>query len=418
MSSKNNETEERRNGARKAMSGTRRRRLRRAALGVLALVGVALVVLALLPSPVEVDVARVTRGDVRVTIDEDGVTRVKDRWVVIAPLAGSLARLELRAGDSVAEGDVIARILPSTSPLLDARARSELDARIAALTAGVRQAEASLARARTAHEAATREAARVRALAGQGAISARDLERAELDVRARAEETTSAEFGVRIARHELAMARSASAPATRGGDAQETFEVRSPVSGRVLRVLRADDGPVAPGAALLEIGDPAALEVVVDVLTSDAVRITPGDAVRLARWGGPDELEARVRLVEPSGRTRVSALGVEEQRVDVVVDLVAPRSRWTALGDGYRVEASIVVDAARGALHVPELCLFGSGGALAVYVVEEGRARRRAVRVGRRNGLVAEVVSGLREREVVVLHPSERVREGVRVRPR
>ena len=395
-----------------------RKRNRRITFVVLGLIVAGLVAVALVPARSPVDLVRVRRADLRMTVDEDGVTRVKDRYVVSAPLAGSLARIELHAGDLIREGDVIARVLPSTAPLLDARTRSELGARLSATEAGIRQAESTVARARTAAEFAEREARRSRALATQGSLPAQQLDRIEADARARREELASAEFGVRIARHERTMAAVASGERAATTTDDPSYEVRSPITGRVLRVLRPSDGPVVPGTPLLEIGDPAALEIVVDVLTSDAVRIRPGARVILDRWGGDQPLEGRVRLVEPSAFTRVSALGVEEQRVNVVIELVSANAAWSALGDGYRVESAIVVDEVRGALSVPELALFRDGDRLGVFAVRDGVARRVEVRVGRRNGLDAEIVGGIGEGAQVILHPSDRITDGLRVEAR
>lgn len=399
----------------RAASPTRKKTKRRVVLALVALVLAGLVGVSLAPQPTEVDVVRARRGEIRVTVDEDGTTRVKDRYVVAAPLAGSLARIELRAGDAIREGDVIARILPSASPLLDARTRAELGARLDAASAGIRQADAAVARARTAAAFAQRELERTRALASQGSVPSQTLERAEAEAQARREELASAEFGVRIARHERSMAEAATGDRTPAGAEEAPFDVRSPIAGRVLRVLHASDGPVAPGTPLLEIADPAALEVVVDVLTSDAVRIAPGARVSIDRWGGARPLDARVRIVEPSAFTRVSALGVEEQRVNVIVDLVTPHADWRDLGDGYRVEASIVVDEARDAVLVPELATFRTGSSAAVFEARAGVAHLRRIRTGRRNGIDVEVLSGIAPGARVVLHPGEHVTDGARV---
>ncbi len=389
--------------------------MRRALLAVVGLVLAGLVGLSLVPDPVSVDLVTVRRGDLSLLVEEDGTTRVKDRYVVLAPLGGSLARIELHPGDVLDEGDVIARILPSEAPLLDARTRTELASRVAATSAGVRQAESAVARARSAAELAEREAERSRALAAQGSLPTQQLERIEAEARARREELASTEFGVRIARHELTMAQAATGERVRADAESAPFEVRSPIRGRVLRVLHPGDGPVAPGTQIVEIGDPSALEIVVDVLTSDAVRIRPGARVDIDRWGGERALEGRVRLVEPSAFTRVSALGVEEQRVNVVIDLVPPHAEWAALGDGYRVEAAIVVDEARRVLLVPELAVFRTGDTPAVFERVGDVARLRRLRVARRNGIEVEVVEGIGEGARIVLHPSERVAEGVRI---
>lgn len=393
------------------------RLIRRALFGVFAAGFLAAIAFALWPAPLAVDIERVRRGDVVVTVDEIGVTRVKDRYVVSAPLAGSLARIELHPGDPVTEGTIVARVLPSPSPLVDARARAEFEARVASTTAGVRQAEAAAERARSAVDAAEREVERTRAMVGAGAAPALALERLEAEARTRRAERASAEFGIRIARYERTMADAARGNVgTVAGDAP--FEVRSPVAGRVLRILHPSDGPIAAGTPLLEIGDPQALEVVVDVLTRDAVRIATGQRATLTRWGGEGALDARVRLVEPSAFTRVSALGVDEQRVNVILDILSPHATWSALGDGYRVEASIEVATARGTLVIPELTTFRVGADTFVFAVEDGIARRRTIAVGLRNGIDVELRGGARLGSALVLHPSDQVHEGVAVRAR
>lgn len=401
-----------------APSNARPARGRRLVFASVGLLLTAFVVYAFLPDAVAVDAVPIRRGTLRITVDEDGVTRVKDRYVISAPLSGSLARVGLRAGDTVREGDVIARILPSATPLLDARSRAESDARIAAAGAGTLQAQSSVERARAALTLAQEELVRGRALLASGSSTRQSVDRLEAEARARTEELSSAEFGVRIARHEQTMAQVASGRVPVGNVGDAPFEVRSPVSGRVLRVFRTSDGPVGPGTQLVEIGDPAALEIVVDVLTRDAIAIHPGARVVLDRWGGDAPLDGRVRLVEPSAFTKVSALGVEEQRVNVIVDLATPHAEWSSLGDGFRVEASVVVDEVDEAILVPELATFRADGSDRAFEVVDGHARLRRLRVGRRNGLEVEILGGLDAHGRVVLHPSESLDDGARIRSR
>lgn len=393
----------------------RRATLLRRAVIVAAILGASvLVTYALIPDPFAVDLATVVRGTVRVTVDGDGRTRVKDRFVMVAPITGSLARLELRAGDAVREGDPIARLLAVGAPLLDPRARAQADARVGATAAAIRQADTAISRLRMALELAQREEARIASLVERGAASAQAIDRARSERESRAQELTSAEFGIRIARHENLMARAAIGDRVDQDDEEELL-VRSPIEGRVLRILHESDGPVAPGTPLLELGDARALELVVDVLTSDAVRITPGARARVSGWGGTETLDAHVRIVEPSARTRVSALGVEEQRVDVVLDLDSPPSRFAALGDGYRVEVSVVVAEARDTLVVPELAVFRDGPRHAVFVARDGVAHMRTITIGLRNGVDVEVRRGLSSGDRVIVHPGEGITDGVRV---
>ncbi|HEU5170003.1 MAG TPA: efflux RND transporter periplasmic adaptor subunit [Gemmatimonadales bacterium] len=370
---------------------------------------------ALRPNPVPVEVAEVARGPLRVTVDEDGMTRVKDRFVVSAPLAGMLTRIELHPGDSVERGTAVARLLPAVSPMLDPRSRSAAEARVAAAQAALRQAETAVRRARAAADFAGREAERQRKLFAAGATAAQTLEAAELAERMRDEERASAEFGLRVAESELRVARAALRRLDADVPAGEQFVVPAPVDGRVLRVLQESETVVAAGAPLLEIGDAAALEIVVDVLTTDAVDIRPGALALIEGWGGGDTLRGHVHRVEPAAFTRVSSLGVEEQRVNVLIDLEDRRERWGGLGDGYRVEARIVVWEAADVLQVPAGAVFRQGDGWAVYAVEGGRARLRPVEIGRRTAAAAQVLKGVEAGEPVVVYPSDNVRDGVRV---
>jgi HlyD family secretion protein len=335
---------------------------------------------------------------------------------VSSPLGGSLLRIELRAGDRVEAASVVARIAPMESPLLDPRAKAEAVSRSAATVAGERQAQAAVSRADVASRHAADELSRSQRLVASGALAPDALLRSELEARLRTEELSSARFGAQMATHEAAMARAAVARFD-SSRTKEGFDVPAPITGQVLRVIAQSAGPVAAGTPLIEVGDPAALEVVADVLSADAVRITPGARVTLERRGGPT-LAAHVRRVEPSGFTRLSALGVEEQRVPIVVDLDDPRERWVALGDGYRVEARVVVEQKHDVLRAPIGAVFRRGDQWATYVVEDGRARIAVVALGARNDSTVEVLGGLATRSQVVVHPSEQVKNGTRVAAR
>jgi HlyD family secretion protein len=384
-----------------------------------ALIGAALVGAigyGLRPAPVLVETATVARGTFRITVNEDGRTRVKDRYLVSAPLTGSIARPSLEAGDAVSQGDVLVRMLPTASPMLDPRARAEAEARVEAAGAAVRQAATAVERTRAALIFARREAERQRTLLRAGAAAPQVAEQAELAERMRAEELASAEFGRQVAASELRVARAA---LTRLGNASvEPFAIRSPVGGRVLRVLQESEGVVQTGTPLMEVGDPEALEIVVDVLTTDAVGIVPGAPVRIDRWGGGEVLDGHVHRIEPSAFTRLSALGVEEQRVNVIIDLDAAPAARQALGDGYRVEVAITVSEEPDRLLIPVGGVHRLDEGWSVFVVERGRARRRDVSLGGRNGSEATVERGLKEGERVVLYPTDAVEDGVRVRDR
>lgn len=388
--------------------------LKRGLLLAFVLAGAAFIVVALLPKPVPVDLATVVQGEMTVTVDEDGQARVKDRYVVSAPLSGRVARIELDPGDEVKEGDIVARIVPLAPPLLDARTKSTTEARIAATSAAKRQTAAQIERADAALTFARTEAVRSRALAQQGTISALALEQALLAERTAAADADSARFAQRVADHELQMALATLGRLDKRKDETEQFIVPSPVTGRVLDVLSKSEGVAQPGTPLLEVGDPSALEIVVDVLTLDAVVIHPGAHVIVDRWGGPP-VEGRVRLIEPSAFTRLSALGVEEQRVNVVIDLIAPRDQWKALGDGYRVEARITVWRSDAAMTVPTSAVFRHGDGWALYRAEGGLARLQPVKIGERTARDVQIVEGVDVGADVVLHPSDRIRDGVPV---
>lgn len=401
-------------------SSTRGRKIRRAVKrALLILVGVAVVagvVVTAMPKPVPVELATIATGELVVTVDEDGKTRVKDRYVVSAPLTGNLGRIELDPGDEVEQGEVLARLVPSQAPLLDARSRSETEARVAAARAATRQAAAQIERAKAALEFSKTEASRVRQLYQSNAVSQTELDRALLEERARTAELTSAEFGAKVANHELQMTMVALGRHEGTKAATETLTVPSPVRGRVLKVLQKSEGVVQAGAPLLEVGDPKALEIVVDVLTSDAVHIQPGSPVTVEGWGG-DTLKAAVRTIEPSAFTRMSALGVEEQRVNTVVELSESYDKWAKLGDGYRVEARIEVFRAQDTVTIPQSALFRHDGNWATFVVNDGVAELRVLEIGRRSDTHARVMSGLTPGEVVVVHPNDDVVHGARVRP-
>ena len=383
---------------------------------LLSAVGLAIfggIIVAALPKPVPVEIARASRGELVITVDEDGTARVKDRYVVSAPLGGQLARIELRAGDEVKQGDIVARIVPSRAPLLDARSKSQTEAEVAAAHAGVMQAKAQVERAQAALEFSKREAVRYRELLAQRVVTEQEVERLLLDERSREAELTSARFGEKVAAHKLTMSRAALGH-YQDTDEHEVLTVTSPVTGRVLKVIEQSEGVIQAGSPLLEVGDPRALEIVVDVLTSDAVRIQPGHHVSLVEWGG-EPLSAVVRTVEPSAFTRVSALGVDEQRVNAVLDLRDGYDKWVQLGDGYRVEAKIEVFRALNVILVPQSALFRVRGSWATYQVREGKAHLTPIEVGHRNDRFAEIVAGLKEGTPIVVHPSDKVVQDVQV---
>lgn len=372
-----------------------------------------------IPGPVSVETATVARGPFVATVDEDGKTRVRERYIVSAPLAGRSTRVELKAGDRVSAGDVIVSVLPSPAPFLDPRSRRETEERLGAAEAARERTKAAVERATAQLDQANRDLERTQTLVKRGVSTVQALERDELAQRVADRELRAAEFQDHAAEHAVEQAKALLALYDQRAEAPtEAWKVTAPVSGVVIRVLQESETAVSPGTELVEIGDCCDLEVVVDVLSTDAVEVKPGDKVIIEHWGGPKPLEGRVRKVEPGAFTKVSTLGVEEQRVNVVIDIVSPREEWSALGDGYRIEARIVVFRADDALVVPAGALFRSGKAWRTYVVRDGRAELRALELLRRSGGLAALTSGVEPGEEVIVYPSDSVTPGISVNPR
>ncbi|HJV02759.1 MAG TPA: HlyD family efflux transporter periplasmic adaptor subunit [Burkholderiaceae bacterium] len=382
-------------------------------LATLALAG--LLVWSLAPRPVAVQVAGVTRGPFELTVDEDGKTRVRERYVVSAPLAGRIARSGYKAGDTVAAGQALAVLTPLAPALIDARTQQQLAERAGAAEAARARAQAGMARAQAALHKSESDLGRVRKLSQEGFLSPAQLEQADLDLQLARRELDATRQAVHVAEHDLATARAA-LQLSRSGAPGETWTVKAPIAATVLKVLQESEGSVALGTPLLELGNPADIEIVADVLSADAVQIQPGNAVRIERWGGPTVLRGQVRRVEPSAYTKISALGVEEQRVNLVIDIVSPAEEARGLRDGFRVEVRVVVQREADVLRVPVGAVFRQGEAWAVYLLDGDRARLRPVRLGRRNQREAVVLQGLKAGELVVLYPPDTLADGVRVR--
>jgi len=371
------------------------------------------------PQPVPVDIAVVTQGAFVETVDDDGVTRVRERYVVSAPLGGQLLRVGVKAGDTVEREGALAVIVPSAAAMLDPRTRAELSERVGAAEARVQRAGAEIARSRAALAQARVDLERADKLAKSGYVSASARDQAELALQIRQREAESAVFEKHAAEHDLSQARMALARARSFADGHapgSEWEIRSPVAGRVLKVLKESETVVAAGTPILEIADPGQLEVLVDVLSTEAVEIAPGAAVMLDAGGGL-LLEGRVRLVEPSAFTKISALGVEEQRVNVTIDITSPPEQWQALGDAYRVDARIVVHRREQAVKVPVAALFRDGDSWAVFLDAGGKAQKRRVEISRRSGLEAVVEKGLAPGDRVIVYPGDAVEDGARVEP-
>lgn len=387
---------------------------------LLALAVVAGIGYGFMPRPQPVELAPVAKGALAVTVDEEGRTRVRDRYVVAAPAAGHARRISLKVGDRVAAGQEVARIEPARAASLDPRSRAQAAARVDAAQANLSRARESARAAEAEARLAEQELARAESLGQARFVSQAAVDQARSRLQAGQATRQAADYAVQVAQHELAVARAtlAQAAALAADRPAETLAVSAPVAGNVLAVPHESEGAVSAGQPLLEIGNPASLEVMVEVLSTAAVNIAPGSRVLLDRWGGEGVLEGRVRVVEPAGFTKVSALGVEEQRVRVLADIVSPRERWQALGDGYRVEARFVLWEGSDLLLVPASALFKRGEGWAVFVAEAGRARLREVKVGKRNGLDAQILHGLKAGDQVIVHPDEKIADGTRVKAR
>ena len=374
---------------------------------------IALAVFLLLPGPVPVDAGKVEQGAMGVTVDDQGETRSHDRFVISAPVAGRLMRIELDDGDAVAENQVIAQIAPVP---LSARERTEQTARVAATEALAREANEHVRHAEEDLAQATRERQRVEKLVKDGFMSPQAAEQARNVAVTAANEAEAARFRAKSAVAEVRVARAGLiAVQAERGVRGELVQVRSPVAGYVLRIPDKSERVVAAGTPLLTLGDLKRLEVVIELLSSEAVKVKPGMPVVLDGWGGNDALRARVRSVEPFAFTKVSALGVEEKRTNVIVDFVDPPG---PLGDGFRVIARIITWSADKVLKVPSSALFRCEQAWCVFAISNGRAQRRTVEIGHRNPLDAEVLQGLSAGEQVIRHPGNQIEEGGRVRPR
>lgn len=404
------------------MKAAGRRRL--VVWGTVGVLVVGALVVAMLPQAEPVDLSVVDRGRLTVTLDHEGRTRVHDRYVVSAPLPGRVLRIGLRPGDPVtARETVVASFVPAAPALLDARSLAEARSRVRAAEAAHERARAEREQAQVASEFAQSESRRVRGLADQGVASAQQREAANAEASARARALDAASSAVEMAARDVETARAALVEPTTnsrqnpaGGD--RGLALRSPINGVVLQRFQESEAVVQQGQPLVEVADLSTLEVMADFLSADAVRISPGMPVLIEQWGGGAPLKGRVTRVEPSAFLKVSALGVEEQRVWVIVGFDDPPNAWKALGDGYRVEARVVVWEQDDVLRVPTSSLIRQGDVWAVFVVGGGRALLRVVRIGQRNGTTAEVVDGLKAGERVVVHPSDRIADGVRVTER
>jgi len=389
------------------------------AITVIAVLIIGLLVWGFWPQPVLVEAVAVKRAALTVTIEEEGRTRVIDRYVISAPVDGVACRVELNVGDRVEQGEVLLAITPLESQVLDPRSRAQARAQVASAESALHAAEELALAAEAAQQLAAAELKRVRPLKDKGVVSHGAYDEAVSEAKTTAAARRSADFSIDVAKYELEAARTVlDYSAGTGGEPAERVPVRAPITGRILKLAHECEGPVRTGDALLEVGDPKVLEIEVDVLSADAVKIKPGMEVLFDRWGGEQPLRGTVRIVEPVGFTKFSALGVEEQRVLVISDFTSPAEHWQRLGDGYRVEARFILWHEEHVLQVPASSLFRYNNGWGVFVIEGKHAKRREVDVGQRNGLIAQILDGVKQGEAVINHPSDEVEDGRSVRRR
>lgn len=397
--------------------------LKRTALAAAGLAIAAAFYVALKPQPVGVDVAAIARGPISVTVDEEGKTSIKDVYVVSAPIAGRVLRAPVHVGDKVEKDKtVVAVIQPPPPALIDVRSRAELEQLVHAAEAAVTLAEAELAQARSELLFAETDLVRTETLTKKEVASERALQRAKIEVETRTAAVARGLAAIALKRRELenVKARLMSPEellVQRAADSACCFDVKSPETGRVLRLIAESDKTVLIGTPLLEIGNPGDLEVTVELLSSDAVKVKVGAPVSIENWGGPP-LNAHVKRIDPAGFTKISALGIEEQRVKALLEFDGPASERERLGHDFRVFARISVFETQNALRVPLSALYRRGDDWAAFVVKDGRARERILKIGERNSVHAEVLAGLDEGDRIILHPSDKVEEGVAVAER
>ncbi len=373
-----------------------------------------------IPAPKAIEIGTVSQGRFERSVQEDGKTRVRDRYLISAPIMGRMGRTSLNQGDVVSPGDTLVTLWPATPALLDERTRTEQVAHIAVMQASWEKAQANTERANAALAQASAQRQRSEVLALSGFVSPNQNEVDLLNVRLREKELNSAQHEEAAARYALAQSRVALRqfyPPLETGKKQ-AFDIKAPVGGRVLKIYQQSEGLVAAGAPLIELGDPEQLEVVADLLTEDAAQIKPGTPVELSQWGGPAVLKGQVRLIEPAAFTKVSALGVEEQRVNAVIDITSPLSDWRTLGDGFKVEVRVLVEVVENVMKVPVSAIFPMGSRSGIFVLDHGRARLQEIAVKARNGVEAWVKTDLAVGTQVIIYPDTKLKDKDRVKPR
>ena len=380
---------------------------------------VAMIVFSFIPEPISQDFATAKVADIEVTVHSEGKTRVREDYIVSAPFSSRKLRLEIEPGDKVIAGETVVAVMePADSTFLDPRARAEAEARVSAAKAALQLAVSMVEQRQAELEFAHRELVRAEGLTQGNTISQSRKDEYKLAVSRAETEHAAAKSAQNVAKFELEVAETALLPPSERAEGAGNVEVRAPISGTVLRLYHESEGVVSAGQPLLSLGNRDEMEIVADMLSIDVVKISPGDRVIIDHWGGAYPLAGRVRLIEPSGFTKISALGIEEQRVNVLIDIVDAPERWSTLGDGYRVEAFCVYDEAKDVLSVPVSSLFRQDGAWAVFTVVDGRAILSEVEIGIRDNSHAQVLRGVKAGDTVIAHPSNDVADGSRVRAR
>ena len=388
-------------------------------ISIIAVLSIGLLLWGFWPQSVLIEAVSAKRAPLTIMIEEEGRTRVIDRYIISAPVDGVAHRVPFDVGDPVEQGQKLLSMTPLESQVLDPRNRAKAEAQVAAAKSALRAAQEQARAAAAAEQLAATELKRKRSLIDKELIARDIYDKAMTEVKTTTATRRSAEFNVKVAKHELRSARTALDYTA--GTIREPIEhvlVRSPITGRILKVLHEFEGPVRTSEPLLEVGDSSVLEVEVDVLSADAVKIKSGMKVLFDRWGGTQPLEGIVRIIEPVGFTKISALGVEEQRVLIISDFISPVEQWQRLGDGYRVEARFILWHEEHVLQVPASSLFRYHNNWAVFVIDGQHAKRRKVKVGQRNGLIAQILEGVKEGDMVINHPSDEVEDGRGVRTR
>lgn len=377
------------------------------------LVIISALVYGFLPNPILVETTKVSRKQLQVVIEEEGKTRLKDRYQISAPLTGTLNRSDWDVGDQLQAGQKLYEITPLKSVLLDPRRKADAKNRVAAAKAALRTAKAKVIADTASSEYALSEYKRIKQVFDKKLISRSELERAETEKRRANANLESSHFSTESARYSLAETKNALKHFAAKGEEKtgEKVIIHSPVTGQVIAIYQQSESTVDAGQILMDVGNAKALEVEVEVLSADAIKIQSGMLVKFNRWGGEQALNGRVRIIEPVGFTKVSALGVEEQRVRVIVDITSPAEQWLRLGDGYRVDTQFILWQGQDILQIPENALFRQGENWAVFVVNKGDyAELRKVKLGKRSGLYAQIIKGLDEDESIIIYPDEKIK--------